>query len=161
MPAKKYGELSRELDTLADAAESVDDLMSIVVGRLKERIPQFDWVGFYMIEKGLPGEESMLVVGPYVGAETPHKRIPLNQGICGAAVTTGKTVVVDDVNADPRYLACSTETKSEIVVPVYVKGAIVGELDIDSHAPAAFGEDERRLVEECAALVGRYLEKTT
>lgn len=153
-------DLARELDTLSESAESVEYLMSLVVGRLQERLPHFNWVGFYMIENGLPGEDPMLVLGPYVGAQTPHKRIPLNQGICGAAVSQGQTVIVDDVNADPRYLACSTETKSEIVVPIFVKGAVVGELDIDSHTPAAFGPDDRQLVEHCAALVGRYLEKT-
>ena len=128
---------------------------------MQERLPHFNWVGFYMVEKGRLGEDPMLVLGPYVGAETPHKRIPLNQGICGAAVSSGQTVVVDDVNADPRYLACSIETKSEIVAPVFVKGNVVGELDIDSHTPAAFTDADRKLVEHCAALVGRYLEKTT
>ena len=67
-------------------------------------------------------------------------------------------MVVDDVNADPRYLACSIETKSEIVAPVFVNGKVVGELDIDSHVPAAFTDDDRQLVEHCASLVGRYLE---
>ncbi len=133
-----YQQLVEELNTLADAAESIEDLMSIIVGRLRERVHHFDWVGFYMIEYGRLGEEPMLVLGPYVGAETPHKRIPLNQGICGAAVSSGQTVLVDDVNADPRYLACSLETKSEIVAPVLMKGSVVGELDIDSHTPAAF-----------------------
>jgi GAF domain-containing protein len=90
---------------------------------------------------------------------TPHTRIQLNQGICGAAASTGKTVVVDDVNADPRYLACSIETKSEIVAPVFVRGKVVGEIDIDSHFPAAFGSEDRKLVEHCAALVGRFLDK--
>ncbi len=71
----------------------------------------------------------------------------------------GKTIVVDDVNLDNRYLACSTETKSEIVVPVFVRGKVVGELDIDSHFPAAFGDADRALVEYCAALVGKQLEK--
>jgi len=154
-----YQQLARELDLLAGAALSVEDLMSVFVGRLQERLGHFDWVGFYMIEPGLVGEEPMLVLGPYVGKETPHKRIPLNQGICGAAVTSGKTLVVDDVNTDPRYLACSIETRSEIVSPVFVKGEIVGELDIDSHTPAAFSDDDRKLVEHCAALVGKYLEK--
>ena len=82
---------------------------------------------------------------------TPHTRIPLNQGICGAAATTGKTIVVDDVTLDNRYLACSTETKSEIVVPVFVRNKVVGELDVDSHFPAAFGDEDRRLVEYCAS----------
>ena len=159
MPTQQE-QLAREIDTLANASESVDDLMSVIVGRLQERLSHFNWVGFYMIEKGRPGEDPMLLLGPYVGAETPHKRIPLNQGICGAAVTHGETLVVDNVNADPRYLACSIETKSEIVVPIFVKGAVVGELDIDSHQPAAFTSDDRKLVEHCATLVGRYLEKT-
>jgi L-methionine (R)-S-oxide reductase len=68
-------------------------------------------------------------------------------------------VVVDDVHADPRYLACSLETKSEIVVPVFVRGKVVGELDIDSHFPVAFGSADRALVESCAALLGEYLGK--
>jgi len=155
-----YQHLAEEFTAIADAVENVNELMSIIVRRLRERLPRFNWVGFYMIEKGRSGEEPMLVLGPYVGAETPHKRIPLNQGICGAAVSSGRTLVVDDVNADPRYLACSLETKSEIVAPVFVRGKAVGELDIDSHTPAAFTDDDRELVEHCATLVGNLLEKT-
>ncbi len=90
---------------------------------------------------------------------TPHTRIPLNQGICGAAASTGKTVVVDDVNSDPRYLACSVETKSEIVVPVFAKGVVVGELDIDSHFPSAFGPEDREVCEHAAKLVGKFIEQ--
>jgi L-methionine (R)-S-oxide reductase len=159
--ATNYQQLGEEFTAIAEAAKNVIDLMSIIVRRLQERLPHFNWVGFYMIEKGRPGEEPMLVLGPYVGAETPHKRIPLNQGICGAGVSSGQTVVVDDVNADPRYLACSLETKSEIVAPVFAKGNAVGELDVDSHTPAAFTDDDRNLVEHCALLVGSYLEKTS
>jgi L-methionine (R)-S-oxide reductase len=154
-------ELAKELTTLAEAAASVDDLMTVIVGRLQQRLPHYDWVGFYKIEKGDIAEGPMLVLGPYVGAVTPHTRIPLNQGICGAAASSGHTVVVDDVSSDPRYLACSIETKSEIVVPVRVKGEVVGELDIDSHTAAAFTADDRQLVEHCARLVGLYLERTT
>jgi L-methionine (R)-S-oxide reductase len=152
-------QLAKELSSFAEAAPSVEDLMSIIVGRLQERLRHYDWVGFYMIEKPDEGAEPVLVLGPYVGAVTSHTRIPLNQGICGAAASSGKTVVVDDVNADPRYLACSIQTKSEIVVPIRVKGEVVGELDIDSHTPAAFQADDRQLVEHCASLVGMYLEK--
>lgn len=152
-------DLAKELSALADTAGDADELMSIIVGRLQERLPHFNWVGFYMIEKSKNDAAPMLVLGPYVGAVTPHTRIPLNQGICGAAASSGRTVIVDDVNSDPRYLACSLETKSEIVVPVTVKGEVVGELDIDSHNPAAFKDDDRQLVEHCARLVGHYLEK--
>lgn len=144
---------------MAEGARSVEELMSVIVARLMERLPKYDWVGFYMIEKGRGGAPDMLVLGPYIGAPTPHKRIPLDQGICGAAASSGQTVVVDDVRQDPRYLACSLDTKSEIVVPVYARGRVVGELDIDSHSLAAFDAEDRRLVEHCAELVGRQLEK--
>jgi GAF domain-containing protein len=158
MSATSKLELQRQFEALAQSSASVEDLMSLIVGRLKERLPHYDWVGFYMIEPGRPGCPDMLVLGPYVGAPTPHTRIPLNQGICGAAASSGQTIVVDDVNADPRYLACSVETRSEMVAPIFTHGKVVGELDIDSHTPAAFGPEDRALVEHCAALVGRYLE---
>jgi GAF domain-containing protein len=102
----------------------------------------------------------MLRLGAFEGAMTPHTRIPLNQGICGAAASSGKTVVVDDVSKDARYLACSLETKSEIVVPVFAHGKVVGELDIDSHFPAAFAPDDQSFVQHCAALVGAKFEKS-
>jgi L-methionine (R)-S-oxide reductase len=152
-------ELAKELTALAESAQDVEELMSIIVGRLQGRLNNYNWVGFYMIEQSDNGREPVLVLGPYVGAVTPHTRIPLNQGICGAAASSGRTVIVDDVSSDPRYLACSIETRSEIVVPITVKGAVVGELDIDSHTPAAFKADDRQLVEHCARLVGLYLEK--
>lgn len=155
-------QIAADLQTMAQSAPSVEDLMTDIVGRLQQYLENYNWVGFYMIEKSmLPGVDPVLVLGPYVGAPTEHERIPLNQGICGAAVSSGNTVIVDDVTADPRYLACSIETKSEIVVPVRVRGEIVGELDVDSHVRAAFGDEDRRLCELCARLVGQYLERTT
>ena len=132
--------------------------MTAIVKLLHETMLKYNWVGFYMLEGGAP--EPVLVLGPFEGAMTPHVRISLNQGICGAAASTGKTVVVDDVQSDPRYLACSLETKSEIVAPVFARGKVVGELDIDSHFPAAFSLEDRQLVEYCAAAVGSYLEKS-
>jgi L-methionine (R)-S-oxide reductase len=155
-------QLAADLKVMAQSAPSIEDLMTDIVGRLQQYLPHYNWVGFYMVEKSaMPGVDPVLVLGPYVGAPTTHTRIPLNQGICGAAVTSGNTVVVDDVHSDPRYLACSLETKSEIVVPIRVRGEIVGELDIDSHEPAAFGAEDRAFCEQCARLVGEYLERTT
>jgi GAF domain-containing protein len=158
--AANYQTLADELSDLSGGADSAEQLMTMIVERLQDVVKHYNWVGFYMLDEGQPGQQPTLVLGPYLGAETPHKRIPLNQGICGAAVSSAQTVIVDDVNADPRYLACSIETKSEIVAPIFVSGKVVGELDIDSHIPAAFTPDDRQLVEFCAGLVGRYLEKT-
>src|SRR5580692_7434267 len=143
--AQRIEEIRSELTELAEAAPTADDLMR-----------KYNWVGFYMLEPG--AQPPMLVLGAFEGAMTPHTRIPLNQGICGAAASSGLTVVVDDVRKDPRYLACSLETKSEIVVPVFVHGKVMGELDIDSHFPAAFGVEDRALIEYCAELVGKRLE---
>jgi len=155
----KLNEVRNDADRLNAKAHTADELMAGITVLLNEQMLKYNWVGFYMLEPkaNLP----MLVLGHYRGAMTPHTRIPLNQGICGAAASSGKTVVVDDVKKDPRYLACSLETKSEIVVPVFVQGAVAGELDIDSHFPAAFGAHDRALIEYIAQLVGKRLEKET
>ena len=144
-----------EIRKLAAEAQSLNFLQEHVVEVLAKGLPHYSWTGFYMLD---PHDPETLVVGPYVGAATPHVRIPVSQGICGAAVATGKTVIVDDVGSDPRYLSCSIETKSEIVVPIYAFGAVIGEIDIDSHDPAAFAEADRELLEEVARVVGTFVE---
>jgi L-methionine (R)-S-oxide reductase len=106
-----------------------------------------------------PNDPETLILGPFVGDPTPHIRIPVTQGICGAAVATGETVIVDDVNSDPRYLSCSIKTKSEIVVPIYAHGKVIGEIDIDSHSPAVFTKEDRAFLEEVARIVGTYVER--
>jgi L-methionine (R)-S-oxide reductase len=153
----KTSELVKKLGALAASASSAQDLMAGIAKLFHQEMLRYNWVGFYMLEKD--GPQDVLVLGPFRGTMTPHTRIPLNQGICGAAASTGKTIIVDDVASDPRYLACSVETKSEIVVPVFVNKQVVGELDIDSHFPAAFTVADRALCEQAASVVGRYLEK--
>lgn len=154
--AARIEEVRSELTGLAQRSRSPAEFMQSVVKLLHDRMLKYNWVGFYLLEPG--AEPPVLVLGAFEGAMTPHTRIPLNQGICGAAASSGQTVVVDDVNKDPRYLACSLETKSEIVVPVFVHGKIVGELDIDSHFPAAFTPEHQALVQYCAQLVGQKME---
>jgi L-methionine (R)-S-oxide reductase len=153
----KAQELSPKVNALAASVASAQELMAGIVKLLHQEMLKYNWVGFYMLEK--EDEQDILVLGPFRGTMTPHTRIPLNQGICGAAASTGKTIIVDDVSADPRYLACSRETKSEIVVPIFVAKKVVGELDIDSHFIAAFSPDDRQLCEHAAAVVGAWIEK--
>lgn len=154
--ARRIEEIRLELTALAQETPTAQALMQSMVKLLHERMLKYNWVGFYLLEAG--AQPPMLVLGAFEGAMTPHTRIPLNQGICGAAASSGQTVVIDDVSKDPRYLACSLETKSEIVVPVFVRGKVVGELDIDSHFPAAFTSEHQDLVQHCAMLVGKKLE---
>jgi L-methionine (R)-S-oxide reductase len=155
--ALKIGEVRKTVERMNSNALDADQLMQGITTLLSAEMLKYNWVGFYMLEPG--SNPPALVLGHYQGAMTPHTRIPLNQGICGAAASSGKTVVVDDVQSDPRYLACSVETKSEIVAPVFVHGKVVGELDLDSHFPAAFTFTDRELVEYCANLVGKRLEQ--
>jgi L-methionine (R)-S-oxide reductase len=154
--AHRIEEIRNELSALAQSLPTAQQLMQAMAKMLHERMLKYNWVGFYMLEPG--AQPPMLVLGAFEGAMTPHTRIPLDQGICGAAASSGQTVVVDDVRKDPRYLACSLETKSEIVVPVFAHGKVVGELDIDSHFPAAFTPEHQELVQHCALLVGKKLE---
>jgi L-methionine (R)-S-oxide reductase len=151
----KPTELIPALDALSHSSASADSLMESIVALLHEKLTRYNWVGFYMLEK----KSNVLVLGHFKGSITRHTRIPLNQGVCGAAASTGKTIIVDDVLSDPRYLACSLETKSEIVVPVFVHGKVTGELDIDSHFLAAFGPDDRQLCEHAASVVSSMLER--
>jgi len=153
----RMNEVRNEVAALAQAALTAKDLMEGVCRILHDRMLKYNWVGFYMLEAG--AQPPVLVLGSFQGAMTPHTRIPLNQGICGAAASSGKTIVVDDVRKDPRYLACSLETKSEIVVPIFVRQQIAGELDIDSHFPSAFRAEDQQLVQYCAEIVGKKLEK--
>jgi L-methionine (R)-S-oxide reductase len=150
-------ELTSQLNALAASATSAKQLMEGITKLLHQKMLRYNWVGFYMLEK--EDHQDILVLGPFRGTMTPHTRILLNQGICGAAASTGKTIVIDDVGADSRYLACSLETKSEIVVPVFVAKKVVGELDIDSHFLAAFTPDDRAICEHAAAVLGRWIEK--
>jgi len=133
------------------AAPNAGSAMTQAVRLLKDGIPYYSWVGIYLLD----GDE--LVLGPFLGKPSPHTRIPLGRGICGAAATEKATIIVDDVNADDRYLACSIETKSEIVVPIMEDGEVLGEIDIDSDTPAAFGAADRELLEHVAALLAESL----
>lgn len=140
-------EVLNSIRRIALTAPDAPSLLTEVVKLLQRERPHYHWVGVYLLQ----GQE--LVLGPYVGKPTPHTRIPLNKGICGAAASTGETIIVDNVNSDPRYLACSLETRSEIVVPISHEGRILGEIDIDSDAPAAFTPDDRELLEAVAGLI--------
>jgi len=139
------------IDRIVNRGGEADEVLRAVVDVLHDRFDDYSWVGIYLVE----GDD--LVLGPWKGPEaTEHVRIPVGQGICGAAAATGRTEVVDDVNADPRYLSCFPSTRSEIVVPIDHEGRVVGEIDIDSDRPAAFGEDDRALLERVALLISPY-----
>jgi L-methionine (R)-S-oxide reductase len=144
------GKHSRTLERIRAAVDREQDsarAMETIVRVLKDQMPDYTWVGIYLLDS------NELMLGPFAGKPSPHTRIPLGLGICGAAASEKTTIVVDDVSADQRYLACSPDTRSEIVVPVMDGGEVLGEIDVDSDRPAAFGDADRELLQEVAKLL--------
>jgi L-methionine (R)-S-oxide reductase len=149
--ADTYRSALEAVDRIVNREAEADEVLRRVVELLHDRFTHYSWVGIYLIEGG------DLVLGPWKGPQaTEHVRIPIGEGICGAAAATGRTAVVDDVNADARYLACFPSTRSEIVVPISYERRVVGEIDIDSDAPAAFGEADRAFLERVALLISPH-----
>lgn len=151
-----HEQLLRDVENFAATAPDLKTLMERISQRLHETLTRYNWVGFYLVD---PQDANILQIGPFVGSFTPNVRIPLDTGLCGAAATTGKTVVVDDVSSDPRYLSGSTMVNSEIVVPIFLKNKLAAELDIESYFANTFTKADREFVERCAAVVAKYIEK--
>jgi len=151
-----HRELLQESQDFARSAPTVNALMERIAQRLHEKMTRYNWAGFYLVD---PADSGYLIVGPFAGSFTPNARIPLNTGLCGAAASTGKVVVVQDISTDPRYLAGSSLVKSEIVVPIFVKKKLAAELDIESYFAGTFTKTEQEFVEACASVVGNYLGK--
>lgn len=117
---------------------------------LREIDSRYDWVGIYWLKN------DKLHLGPWSGRhETEHTVIPVTDGICGAAIRENQTIIVDDVQSDPRYLACFLETRSEIVVPIRAKGKLIGEIDIDGTEVGAYGSKDREFLEALADHIGK------
>lgn len=152
-----HKELLQELQNYAQTAPTAQSLMEQMAKRLHEKMTRYNWTGFYLVD---PADAGYLIVGPYAGSFTPNTRFTISTGLCGAAATSGKVVVVQDVSADPRYLAGSSLVKSEIVVPIYANKKLAAELDIESYFADTFTKPEQEFVEACASLLANYLAKS-
>ncbi len=129
-----YGETGRVIASLCEGESDEVALMATVVCELHHADDRFDWTGFYRVT-----EPNLLKIGPYQGGHGCLV-IPFSRGVCGAAARTGEVQLVEDVEAFPGHIACSSTTRSEIVLPVWDgAGGLLGVLDIDSDAPGAFG----------------------
>jgi GAF domain-containing protein len=125
------------------------ELQKRIVEILDSHVPYYNWTGFYFMND----EKQQLEIGPYVGAFTDHTVIPYGRGICGQVALSGKTFEVPDVHAQDNYLACSLETKSEIVVPIYQGDKLIGQIDIDSHELDPFDQNDHLLLNWVAEVV--------
>jgi L-methionine (R)-S-oxide reductase len=149
-----YEAVFEKVAAVVAGPSSRDEKLGYVARLLREAVPYYDWVGFYLVDPERPGE---LVLGPFVGNPTEHVRIPFGRGVCGRVAKTRETAVVQNVSELNNYLACDAEVQSEIVVPILKAGNFVGELDIDSHALAPFAKGDEALLKRVAAMVADLL----
>ena len=139
-----FQELQPKVTTItANTALSRDEKLQAICQLLNENVTHYNWVGFYFANH----ENKTLLLGPYVGAPTDHTVIPFGKGICGQVAESNANFVVPDVAAQDNYIACSFTVKSEIVVPLFVNGINIGQIDIDSHVLDPFTAEDERFLE--------------
>lgn len=140
--------------TILDSEESIPEKLYKICQYLKQNVSHYDWVGFYFASHS----EKKLHLGPYAGDSTDHKIIPFGKGICGQVAESNDTFLVEDVNAQNNYIACSIYVKSEIVVPLFVNAKNIGQIDIDSHTPNAFSDEDEHLLKAINASIAEIFE---
>ena len=131
------------IEILEQSAVSRDEKLLQICQLLESNIDYYTWVGFYFANH----ETQTLHLGPYVGAATDHTVIPFGKGICGQVAVSNQNFVVSDVQAQDNYIACSFTVKSEIVVPLFVNGENIGQIDIDSNVLDPFTEADELFLE--------------
>lgn len=147
-------DLQPKINTLlSDSTASTEERMQAICDFLKESVTHYDWVGFYFKN----GDKEELKLGPYAGAPTDHIIIPFGKGICGQVAVSNQNFVVPDVKAQDNYIACSITVKAEIVVPLFVNGENIGQIDIDSNTADPFTEKDEELLEYINAELAKIL----
>ncbi|HOO31647.1 MAG TPA: carboxymuconolactone decarboxylase family protein [Thermotogota bacterium] len=146
----EFVEMINTIRNIVSTDFSRDEKLFSVCKLLNERVDYYNWVGFYLVDKE---KDKELILGPYVGTPTEHKRIAFGEGICGQAAEREISFVVQDVSKESNYLSCSKEVKSEILSPIFKEGILVGEVDIDSHIINPYTEQDRLFLEKIAEIV--------
>jgi len=150
-----FGELLEKITGIVGGSGERDQKLASICRLLKMEVAYYDWVGFYIAD----AQQSELVLGPFAGEKTEHVRIPFGKGICGQAIQKGETFVVQDVSKESNYLACSPRVKSEMVVPIFVRGECMAELDIDSHTPSPFTQEDRKFLEKVCQVISSLFDE--
>jgi len=138
---------------ISDLTKTQTERLLSICQLLETHITYYNWVGFYFRN----GNKKELLLGPYVGAPTDHTVIPFGKGICGQVAVSNENFVVPDVTAQDNYIACSITVKAEIVVPVFLNGQNIGQIDIDSNTPDPFSEKDERFLEFVCEKVAKIL----
>lgn len=140
-------------EIVSNSNETIENRLLQICELLGSKIKYYNWVGFYFKN----GDKEELKLGPYVGEPTDHTIIPFGKGICGQVAISNKNFVVPDVTAQDNYIACSITVKAEIVVPIFVNGENIGQIDIDSNTPDPFTIEDERFLEFVCKKVSEIL----
>lgn len=154
-PAELYRQLYDAADALTGGEPDPVANMANVAALIWEFVPELNWAGFYRMGESASGADE-LVLGPFVGRPACI-RIPLGQGVCGAAAADGETQLVEDVHAFPGHIACDAASRSELVVPVLRDGTVIAVIDLDSPQPARFTRADGDGIETLAALLSNRI----
>lgn len=149
-----FRSLTAKISDVLKENSGKSEKLKIICELLKDNVAHYDWVGFYLVN---PEKQCELLLDPYVGEPTEHVRIPFGKGICGQAADTGKTFILQDVSKETNYLSCNPRVKSEIVMPIFKAGRIIGELDIDSHTLSAFSKDDAAFLKRTCEMIAGIL----
>ena len=139
--------------TLLNKDSSKEKRLFEICTLLEANVPHYNWVGFYFKN----GNKKELKLATYVGEPTDHTIIPFGKGICGQVAVSNENFIVPDVQAQDNYIACSIDVKSEIVIPIFVNGENIGQIDIDSNTPDPFSKKDERFLEFVAETVAKQL----
>ena len=145
--------LEKRIDTILSSEKSSDEKLQLICHLLHDEVQHYNWVGFYFKN----GDKKELKLGPFTGAATDHTLIPYGKGICGQVAESNQTFVVQDVKTESNYLACSTETQAEIVVPIFKNGENIGQIDIDSHFKNSITPEDQVFLEELMVKISAIL----
>lgn len=149
-----FGFLAKRVGEVLESRANRDEKLGTVCRLLKDNVSYYSWVGFYIVDKERKNE---LVLGPFEGEPTEHTRIPFGRGICGQAAALEETFLVQDVSKETNYLSCNAKVKSEIVIPLFKRGKVVGELDIDSHVLSPFTKEDEAFLKKISEMVSKIL----
>ncbi|WGH75341.1 GAF domain-containing protein [Tenacibaculum tangerinum] len=146
-------ELKTTINTIVDAAASKEEKLQQICDYLASEVSYYDWVGFYFKN----GDKKELKLAQFNGEPTEHTIIPFGKGICGQVAVSNENFVVQDVSEQDNYISCGWKVKSEIVIPIFVNGENVGQIDIDSHSVSPFSQEDEHLLEHVCKKVATFL----
>ncbi len=151
---KIESKIKNEKVSIKESENKKNELLQFICDTCTKEIPYYNWFGFYLVDKN---EKDMLILGPFNGEPTEHVKIPFGRGICGQAAAKKDSIIVDNINKENNYLACSIKVKSELVVPIIKNQEVLGEIDIDSHYLNAFSQLDKEFNEKLAEIISNHI----